>query len=162
MEKLRPVLPQPSLSFKKYCTRSSARRLFEHGSRQLSFIPTSFTSSVSTFLETPHFSHFSQITHLQRTTWHPILQTLRWRVSTQNLSRSATRRKSFSWLDSKRNCIKLIEKGAVNRPVDQEDEDTEQKIINEGSYPNAERDGTCSQFLQSTRPGRRTPPFSMT
>jgi hypothetical protein len=35
------------------------------------------------------------------------------------------------------NCLKLTNKGAVNRTADQEDEDTEQKIINEGSFPRA-------------------------
>jgi hypothetical protein len=57
--------------------------------------------------------------------------------------------------------LKLTEKGAVNRTADQEDEDTEQKIINEGSNPDTEWERTYSQFLQNTRLGRRIPPSSM-
>lgn len=53
-------------------------------------------------------------------------------------------------------CVSLIDTGAMNRTADQEDEDTEQKIINEGSSPASNRDGACSQLLQSTRRGKRT------
>jgi hypothetical protein len=48
-------------------------------------------------------------------------------------SDSATSRKSYWHGNFNMNSIIPTEQGAVNRPADQEDEDTEQKIINEGS-----------------------------
>lgn len=57
--------------------------------------------------------------------------------SSNSSSQSATRRKSHSSLYYNMDCLKLTNKGTVNRTADQEDEDTEQKIINEGPFPRA-------------------------
>jgi hypothetical protein len=50
----------------------------------------------------------------------------------------------------------LIGAGAADRTIEQEDEDTEQKIINEGSTSAAHQHGACSRLFQSTRHGKRT------
>jgi hypothetical protein len=61
--------------------------------------------------------------------------------------KGATSRKPYWWEESEMKYIVLNDTGVLNRPTDQEDEDTEQKIINEGSCSAAKRDGSCSPLL---------------